>query len=235
MKTMKSLIAAANILFALALTFSGCSGDSDDGGDGGGKPHGDGPQVVQPLYEEYRSSEGNSVYSQRNDISGTLESRGDVGDIPAGSVTNGNVNFQFSQAPSAEYLVELAQASPDPDCTFSPADLKIASDDVQYFYFSADDGNGYRLGTVAFKNGVSMASAGEIRYSIDYMYLNKAGRISCSGRENGIITDINAGPGWVRRYVKEDRTKVETTVTSDPSILPEGVELRWVIRILEEN
>jgi hypothetical protein len=152
-------------------------------------------------------------------------------------VTNGNVSFQL-QTPPAEYL-EQVQVPYGRDCTVSPADLKYFTISNN-FYFSADDGNEYRLGVVAFKNGVQIASdgAGEIGYRISgYMYFNKAGKMSCRVEdEYGIyITNVNASPGWVRWYEKRDRTKekMEITMTTDPSILPEGVELRWVARILE--
>jgi hypothetical protein len=204
MKTTRFLAVAA-ICIALTFTFSGCS--SDDGGGNNDTPSmpGGGPAVGAQLYLY-----DEDVYTAAN-ISGKIEYDG----REVGSVANGNVTIELPPTVPEDAEV-LESYNNRTECTTTPADLK-AIIICEYRLRISGDNNRYYMGIDAVKDGSAIGS-------LCWVYLNKAGKITCSETSSEGDTDetnIEAGQGWSTAYF----TRWQTSSTK-PSTF-NGADYKW--------
>ncbi|GBU25312.1 hypothetical protein R83H12_01955 [Fibrobacteria bacterium R8-3-H12] len=214
MRTQFSKLALAATLW-LAITFTlSCSSGDDDGEQG--SSFNENSQIYYGWDEDDKN--GNcciyhigEAYKGSGDIKIRIYNKSDNEIlINAGRVTDGIINLNLPKTIPDEYLKDFSEEYPG--CP----NIKIFWEE---FVLINGDGNIDRL---------SIFYEDEVRESISYMYLPKAGKITCN--YHNIFINIDAKTGWNKTYMHMnlniDGSKSAAEISTN-NILTK--EMKWTI------
>jgi hypothetical protein len=233
MKRTKSILVAASMALAMALTFS-CSSGNDPDDNGGSNISGDfneNSQVYNRDGSAYTSSgviemalEGMGGHPVGEGSEGSVNVNWDPS-LFAGSVTNGVVNLELPRIPDETRYFSV----PNSGCTAFSEGVKISS-----VLFVLTNSNREFIGELE----VGYIDE-QIAENMEYWYFSKAGKFICDFEEEDSYNDeiqkyriainIDAKAGWNKMYLKTsynegNRTREELNTNN---ILTK--EMRWTL------